>query len=257
MAFESIEDHIVILGWSERVQRIIRELRNDEHLASGDLKPILVITSDRLPAVEIPFQRVYVIYGQLDDLSVLERANLPRAASILIPSLDPANPRHDGETIFKLLAVIGVCPQARICVEMASANHTELLNRLSNAGLLQKQIEFVAVESIAERLMAQAAINRGVTRVYNHLISFTEDSNEIYVVDIPPTWVGRTFRELMNDCFERGIILVGFESGPDLQINPADRGLRFQAGDRAWFIAYNKAAVLRIVDPTSLTPADK
>lgn len=252
MAIESIEDHFVILGWSDRVKRIIHELRNDEHEASGDLKPILVVTTDRSASIDLPFERVYVIYGQLADPRVLERANLERASTVLIPALDPNNPNQDGESVFALLAVLSVCPKAQVCIELVKGAHTEVLERISRMGLFSHNIEFVAVESISERLLAQSAINPGVTRVYDHLISFTEESNEVYVVDLPPAWIGKSFRDLAGHSFERGIILIGYESAGVMGVNPLERGYIFKAGDRAWFIGYNKADVLKVVDPARL-----
>ena len=257
MVKESIEDHIVILGWSDRVQRIIHELRNEEHEASGDLKPILVVTTDRTASIDLPFERVYVIHGQLADTRVLERANLSRATTVLIPALDSSCPDQDGDSIFALLAVLAVCPQAQVCVELTKGAHTEVLERTRAAGFFGSKIEFVAVESISERLLAQSAINPGVTRVYDHLISFTEESNEVYVVELPPNWIGKSFRQLAEHSFDRGIILVGYEANGAMAINPVDRDYIFQSGSRGWFIGFNRADVLKVVDPAKLKNSDR
>ena len=38
--YSSIEKHIVILGWSERVQRIVGELRSEEQSSGSETRPI-------------------------------------------------------------------------------------------------------------------------------------------------------------------------------------------------------------------------
>lgn len=253
-SFASIEDHIVILGWSSRVRRIIAELRNEEHRGSNDLKPILLIIPEHDPSIEIPYERVYIVYGRVNDPAVLKRANLDRASALLIPTALGDTSALDGESIFSLLSALTVNPKIRACVEIAQADNSETLEQIRMKNLTTGEIEIVSFELIAERLLAQAAINRGVTRVYNHLLSFTEDTNEIYVTELSPKWIGKRFRDLAAEGFEQGIILIGYESDGTLAMNPENRDYVLQARDLVWFIALNKTTGLKVTFPESILP---
>ena len=250
--FSSIENHIVILGWSTRVPRIIEQLRNDVHRASNEIRPILVVIEDYQEQIRESYEHVYYVYGRLNDPQVLQRANLEKAHTVLIPTSLSEMQAADGESVFHLMAVLAVNPNVRVCVELASAEGAEALDHIRRNNLRSGDIEIVSFESLAEKLMAQAAINKGVTRIYDHLLTFDPETNEIYVVQLGPRWAGATFRALSAECFERHVIVLGIERGVELLINPADREMVLQAGDAVWYVALNKAAGIELINPALL-----
>lgn len=239
--YETLENHIVILGWSERVERVIRELRTDIHRSSGDLNPILIVVPSSEQPIEVQHERVYFIYGRINDPLVLMRANLDKAKALLIPTALKETSISDGESVFSLLAALTVNPNIRACVEIASMNNGETLQHIRSNNLRHGDIEIVSFESLADRLLAQSAINPGITRVYDQLLSFEGEGNEIFVLPVPADWHGRTYRKLSAQCFESEMIIIGYESGDKLFVNPRDRDYPFQPGDLVWFIAHDKA----------------
>lgn len=249
---ETIANHVVILGWSERVERIVAELRNEVHRASGDIRPILVITESKDTTVIGNYERVYFMFGRINDIEVLRRANLSQAHSLLIPATLPEASAADGQSVFSLLAALSVHPSLRVCLEVSRSQNGTTLAHIRRKNLSAGDIEIVSFESVAERLLAQAAVSNGVTRVYDHLLSFGEDSNELYVSVISPRWSGKTFRDLSGACFGHQVILLGYEHLDELVLNPKDREYIFAAGDKAWYMAYSRAAGLEIIHPECL-----
>lgn len=245
----AIRDHIVILGWSDRVRRIIRELRDEVHRASNELKPILIVTPDPSVINDSAFEHVYFIYGKITDRSVLKRANLSQASMLLIPTVYQELRHADGETVFSLLSALSVNPSIRVCVELGCADNGITLEEIRKRNLTHGDVEIVSFESICERLLAQCTINRGVTRVYDHLLSFSETTNEIYVSDLSEYWHGKTFRQVSAQCFEEQVIVLGFEREAELFLNPQNRDMMLQTKDRIWFMAFNKAAGLKVLHP--------
>lgn len=253
---ETISNHIVILGWSERVERIVSELRNSVHQASGDIRPILIITDSKDTSVVSNFDRVYFMFGRANDVAVLHRANLAQAHSLLIPASLPEASAADGQSVFALLAALSVHPNLRVCLEISRSQNGESLAHIRRNNLAAGDIEIVSFESVAERLLAQASISNGVTRVYDHLLSFGEDSNELYVSELSPRWVGKTFRDLSIACFENEVILIGYDHQDDLVLNPRNRQYVFTPADKAWYMSYNRAAGLRVIHPEFLERLD-
>ncbi len=249
-SIQSIRDHIVILGWSERVQRIIHELRNEIHRASGDMRPILVITELEGSSIRLDLERVYFMYGRLNDINVLKRANLAQAHTLLIPATLHETEVADGQSVFSLLAALSVNPALRVCVELSRAENGETLSHIQQHNMSKGDIEVVSFESVADRLLAQAAISNGVTRVYDHLLSFGADSNELYTTPLDQRWIGKTFRALSSACFDKEVILLGYQHDADLVLNPKNREYVFSPGDCAWFMAYNRAAGLAVINPS-------
>ncbi|MBX7144906.1 MAG: NAD-binding protein [Oligoflexia bacterium] len=241
-SIQSISGHIVILGWSRRVERIVRELRNDVHRLAGEMRPILIITEQSLSQTKTDFERVYFLHGRYNDMEVLRRANLDTAHSLLIPTTIPEADAADGQSVFSLLAALSVNPSLRVCVEVARAESSDTLSYIRRKGVTEGDVEIVSFESFAERILAQTAVNRGVSRVYDHLLSFGTDSNEVYMLPLPANWHGKTFRALFQHCFEREVIVIGFERAGQLCLNPKNRDTLLAPDDAIWFIAYDKAA---------------
>ena len=251
-SFGTLENHIVILGWSPRVGRIVRELRNEVHGGIEIQKPILIITADDLESLHVPYEKVYLIQGRVNDPEVMRRANLSRASSLLIPTVLHDTSASDGETVFALLSALSVNPSLRVCVEIAQAQNGVTLDQIRRQHLAAGDIEIVSFESVAERLLAQAAINPGITDVYDHLLSFSPTTNEIYVADIAPQWAGKTFRDLAQACFEHEVILIGYQNGGEPVLNPKNRDYVFSAATRVWYIAYNKFDGLKVINPAAV-----
>ena len=250
--FKTIEGHVVILGWSDRVPRIIAQLRNSVHRRSNDLRPILVVVPHYDETIKVAFEQVYYLYGRLNDPAVLRHANVAKAQMVLIPTPMKNAAAEDGEAVFQMMAVLAINPEMRVCVELASAEDAAALDHIRCQSLKQGDIEIVSFEAVAEKLMAQATVNKGITRIYDHLLSFGEDSNEIYVSDLDERWLGKSFRTIAAECFDRGTILIGYERGGEMVLNPRDREVIVQRGDRVWYIAYNKAEGLEVLNPEAL-----
>ncbi|MCB0355069.1 MAG: NAD-binding protein [Bdellovibrionales bacterium] len=241
----SFENHIVILGWSRRVERIIRELRNEVHRSSNDLRPILIVVPTPRADIQSRFERVYFVYGHINDPEVLARAQIARAHTVLIPSLPIEDRSLDGEAVFSMLAALSVNSKARLCVELANAENSEILEKIRKDVLTNPGIEIVSFETVAEFLLAQASVNPGITRVYSHLLSFSEDTNELYVAELPSTWAQQSFQSLAHHCFDRGVIVFGFERDGQLQVNPTKRDVTLQPEDKIWFMALSKSDGMR------------
>lgn len=239
---ETIKDHIVILGWSARVERIIRELRNEVHRISDDIRPILVVTpSPAHPAGDL-FENVYFLHGNLNDVNTFKRAYMDRAHMILIPcQTESASDKSDALSIFTLLCLLSASPDSKVCIEFASADNGRTLELIRDRNLTSKNVEVVSFESVSERLLAQCAVNTGVIEVYNELLSFSPDSNELYVAALPRHWVGKSFRELALHCFEREVIVIGYR-GEKLVLNPKNRDYVLEQGDLIWYLSFNKGA---------------
>jgi len=248
-------DHIVILGWTERVTRIIAQLRDDVHRGSNDIKPILIITDQSVDRVALgdSFEKVYFLHGHPNSPEVLQRADLHKARALLIPSSSLQNSQSDGNAIYSMLSALALCPNLPVCVEISSPQNEGVINLAIKSKMIGEDIEVVSLESVCEQLMAQTAINKGITRIYSHLLDFRETSNELYVATLSPTLSGKSFRELSLLGFDRGAILLGYEKDGELVLNPLDREIILNSPDQVWWMSYNRRDGLLIYSPESLS----
>ena len=247
-------NHIVILGWSERVTRIITQLRDNVHRGSNDIRPILIVTDESIDKLSLRenFEKVYFLHGHPNSIEVLGRADLHKARALLIPSSSLQNAQADGRAIFSMLAALTLRPDLPVCVEITSPENENVINLAIKSQMIGDDVEVVSLESVCEQLMAQTAINKGITRIYAHLLDFSEVTNELYVATLSPTLSGKTFRELSLLGFDNGAILLGYEKNGELTLNPPDKDTLLNSPDLVWWMSYNKHDGLLIYSPESL-----
>lgn len=246
-----MQNHVVICNWNDLGDQIIRELHAE---VLGDARPVVIVTDnpEEVPRPEAraandPYRNVYVIPGDPTSDRVLARANTAEADTAIVLA-DPREGNHaDTKSVLTALAIEAIEPSVHTIVELRSSRNQIHFEHTSVD-------EVVCVDELTEKLIAQSALTHGLSELYTQLLTATEDTNEVYVIDVPGSFVGRPYRELeraLIDYDAEDVILVGLQTiekladagevihdwrgkplrGPVLCINPADPS-RVPAGSR-------------------------
>ena len=214
------EGHILVLGWSSKIETIVSELvianENQE-------KPCIVILADK-DKVEMEDElrekikdtkntRIICRSGNPIDINDLEIANPYDAKSIII--LDSNNENSDAEIIKVILAITthrkGRTAPYHITAEIEDEKNMEVARMVG-----RDEVELVMSDEFISRIMVQTSRQSGLSVVYTDLLDFEGD--EIYFTD-EPTLYGKTFREAMF-AYDTSS-LIGFQLPDDsIQLNP-------------------------------------
>ena len=265
-----LTDHFVVCNWNDLGDSIIRQLHAS---VVRDPRAVVIVTDqpENVPraepeAGEDPYHNVFVIPGDPTSDKILARANIAQADTAIVLS-DPREGEYaDTKSVLIALAIEAIEPRVHTIAE--------LLHSRSRIHLRYTQVdEVVCVDELTEKLLAQAALTHGLSEFYTHLLTATEDTNEVYVVDVPESCVGRTYREIeqaLADYEDADVILVGVQTegvkvsggkkvynrhaeeiatqiltvNPPARQHPAadspqvDRDYRLERGDRLFVIAY-------------------
>jgi len=276
-----LRDHYVICNWNDLGDAIIRELHAS---VLGERRAIVIVT-DRpqdVPQTEPesdddPYHNVFVVPGDPTSDRVLARANIEQASTAIVLSDPREGRRADTKSVLIALAIEAIEPRVHTIVELLSSR-SRIHFRYTHVD------EVVCTDELTEKLLAQSAITHGLSDLYLRLLTATEDTNEVYVVDVPEPFLGRTYRELEHALVEyacEDIILVGVqteeaktEDGQPvynhhaqeihtrvLTINPhcldnlppgsphKHRDYILQPGDKLFLIAYNPPGLDRLEPP--------
>jgi hypothetical protein len=104
--------------------------------------------------------------------------------------------------------------------------------------------EIVSAGDFALRIMAQSALTPGLSKVYGNLITVSEETNEIYQLGVPPTYLGKTFEELGTAILghrssKNPSILIGVKSKGKIMLNPKkDSFDTFEEGDEIFLVSF-------------------
>ena len=224
MAHFEMDHHLVLCNWGDRGLAWIREVHSK---IIQDKRPVVII-HDRPEEIDLPDQQdepafadVYIVKGDPTNEVVLRRARVPLAHSVVVLVDDRQGEHADGKTILTCIAIRNICksePQPNVAVECRNPNNR---HHLRKAGA----DEIISSDDLGLRLLARTALFHGMTHLYQELLTVGRDANELFVLEVPETLVGRDFIEasgmfLRHRDDKRSCLLVGIQRGETMILNP-------------------------------------
>ncbi|MEN9713880.1 MAG: hypothetical protein RLZZ164_544, partial [Actinomycetota bacterium] len=226
-------NHTLILGWSNRVFPILKELA----VANENVrKPVVVIFSNQTRdfmedeiesrAEGLGKLKVVTRTGDPTNPADLKRVNVSSAKSIIVLDADETG---DATVVSTVLAVKAVNsnPNTRIIAEVDDANTAEALQTATQGAVIS-----VRSHDIIARVTAQASRQPGLAAVVLDLLDF--DGDEIYFENVPAL-AGKTYAEALLSFNEASVIGLVDEKGVT-HINP-DQKTKLTAGTKIIAIA--------------------
>lgn len=240
----NLNDHIVICNWNEKARPIIREL----HASIIKDKRLIVVVSQQAEAADLPekdddptFEDVFLVRGDPANEIALKRAGVADAYSVLILA-DPAEGHlADARSILIAMAVrsVGAPRQVHICVEGIDPTNVDHLRRAGAD-------EIVGASDFAMMLLAQSSLAHGLSTVYRNLLSVSSETNEIYMLPVPESFVGKSFQDLGAAMFQKRqddnpAILIGAVTQDGILVNPKQQDLgEFHPDDSVIVVALER-----------------
>jgi voltage-gated potassium channel len=243
---KSLERHIVMCNWHDSGDRIIKELHST--LAAPDTD-IIVITEADLNEPELrqspEYERVYFIKSDPTMHEVLKRARAHYAKSVIILA-DPTCSDPDAKTALISLAI------TKLERELSEKPH--IIAEVTNPHKVQHLVdagvdEWVCSTDYSLGILAQAALYGKISDVYQQLLTYSNETNEIYLVSsdkYPQHFLGKGFQEvaeLLNTQrnTHNPVILIGVKRNDQVILNPRkDEFSRFQQGDTLIVMSFDQ-----------------
>ena len=246
--------HLVLCNWSPRALDWIREV----HSGIVDDKRPVVIVHDRPDDVALPdkqddaaFNDVYIVKGDPANEVILRRAKVPQAHSVVILSDETQDQHADGKTIVCCIAVKNACVGERQPNIVAECQDPKYRSHMRKAGA----DEVISAADFGLRLMARASLFHGMTRVYQELLSVRRDANEMYLVTVPPQFVGMDFVAAANVFLPdrtnlKACLLIGLCRSDKMMLNPIDgEAGPLQKGDQLILLSQTLPDLSRLHPP--------
>ena len=214
-------NHTLILGWSEKIFTIIKELVEAN---ANQRRPCIVILSekDKVEAEEeiksrVPSTRntkIVVRSGSTLESSAAEMVNINEARSIIVLSPEVENP-----DTYVIKTVLGITngrhrreEPYHIVAEIRDERNIEAAELVGN-----NEAVYVLSEDLISRVIAQTCRQSGLSVVYSDLLEFEGD--EIYFEKLPENLVGKTYKDSLF-AYETSSIIGVFTADGEVEINP-------------------------------------
>lgn len=176
--------HTVVLGWNDRIVRVIREL-----IEANESEPSAVVAvlaqldkeeMDRFLELQIPpgeraTTRIVTRSGLPSDPTVLKTVSPRTAKSVIALCPDPWTGRSDLDVVKAALATVVESPESTLPI-VAEVSGPENLDILSDVA--PDRVLPVHADDILAKIMVQCSRTQGLALVYQEILSF--EGAELY-----------------------------------------------------------------------------
>ena len=239
-----LNNHIVICNWNRMGDKIVRELH------SPVVKPkreILVITQSEINEEELrlnlEYEKVFFLRSDPTAEQVLKHACVEDAHSVIL-LCDEKIPDPDAQNALIALAISAQTQENKhkpwIIAELKDPKRE---SHLKVAGVN----EWICASDYALGIIAQCALEKGLSTVYSNLLKISDDTNETYIItEYPKAFIGKNFQELAalindNRSTETPYILIGIKSEGEVILNPRRNSFdKLKAGDALIVISFDQ-----------------
>ena len=132
---------------------------------------------------------------------------------------DEESPNPDTTNFMLAASIERINPHVHTVVEISQSSYLE---HFQGTGV----DEMICVDEIAEKIISQSCLTHGLSTLYLHLLTASEDTNEIYIIPAPEATHGNTYRDVRRaiGTFEgESLILLGFLAHVDNTQVPSTR----------------------------------
>lgn len=202
------KDHIVICGWNQHTEEVLQVLTT---YGTIDDTPIILInelTVDDIDSFKLKYNKYNLKFlrGNYVHEDVLLRANIAKAKfALIMADTSGSHPldRIDERTTLAALTIKSIAPKVKTIAELLDGENRQHLKRANVDEII------VRGEHVGS-LLASAINSPGLPKIFSSILSLT-DTNKLWRVEIPRSFIGRTFKELSTFYREKQhAILLGF-----------------------------------------------
>jgi voltage-gated potassium channel len=231
--WQKLEGHLIICGWNRKAEIIVRQYKDS---ACSPQMPVVVIAEmEGAPPFSDQTLRAHTQFLNEDFTKVeaLEKAGVHRAAKCIILS-DTSKGRKDRDadarTILAALTIEKLNHEVYTCAEINRREYAQHLE-MGNVN------DYVVGGEHSAYLLAQAAITRGVMRIFDELLTYEENANKFLKCKVSAKWDGKPFEELLVHLKKtQDALLIGVsDSHGHVRVNPIN--LMLHEGDELVVIA--------------------
>ncbi len=201
------KDHIVICGWNQYTEEVLQVLTTHGTMANTPIILISELSVDDVDSLRLKYDNYNLRFlrGNYAHEDVLLRANIAKAKFALILADTAGNhpkDRIDERTTLASLTIKSIAPSIKIIAEILDGENKPHLKRANVDEII------VRGENIGA-LLASAINSPGLPKIFSSLLSLG-DGNKLLRVEIPRTFIGKTFKELSSFYREKQhAILIG------------------------------------------------
>lgn len=229
------DNHYIICGWNSHGGTII------EQLYQAGYKICVVADLEKNPLPDSDGKH-WLKGDPSSDKTLKEMANIEKAKGVIILANNPDG-RHkddiDAKTILTALTIRSI--EEEIGKDIYTV--IELLDQKNKPHAQHAKVdEIIFSDDFAAKLVVMTATNRGITKVFDDLMSFDEEGCEFYTHETPQELVGKTFDDAIVYYRTKNALPIAIipSSNPSKPLVNPPATERLISGSKVTYIAKNE-----------------
>ncbi|MFC4323440.1 potassium channel family protein [Litchfieldia salsa] len=199
--------HIIIIGWNERVKETISQIKEI------DPQMDIILIDETLETNPFPSNHFHFIRGKPFNDEVLIKAKAEEASTILITSDQSKDEvQADMSAVLTLLAVKGINPHIYSIIEILTFNQVKNAERAGADEIIQ-------TNKLTSSVMINSLVSHGMSNALSQMLDQLRGSKLTYL-EITFDLVGKTFGECSRLLLQEKKLLIGIKRGGQTMVNP-------------------------------------
>ena len=198
----NLSGHIIICGWNFQGEMITKVLLDNSSKPRRDV--VVLANSNQRPTKN---EQIEFVQGDPTQDEALISAGVKTADSVIVlTDLTKLANEADAEALMIVLAVESINRNVHTSVQIINSSNRRHMER-AHAD------EIICLDQIGGNLITASAINHGISKIVNELLTFNSGS-EFYRYDgkLSDKVVGTEYAEVVQMLAKQHIILLGFET---------------------------------------------
>lgn len=207
MATKKLKKHFIICGWKENTQQIILDILT----VNNNISPSSIVLINQADSQLIEnlksnpkLSKIKFIRGDYTNEAILMKGNIQNAKTVLILSditMGNTPQEIDSRVVMTAITIESITKNAYVIAELLD-NKFEKYLKMSHVDevLLSRQYNRI--------LLANSSTASGISHIVNDLIS-VENENPMTTMNIPETFVSKTYKDLFDHFVEKKYLLIG------------------------------------------------
>ena len=217
-----LEGHIILCGWNDRTQEILKDLRADSRSAA---RPIALVADVETNPASDDDHLCFVRGKETDD--DLRRAGIGKAKTVVLVGDRSRDYRErDAKAVLAVLTVKDLNPSAYVIVELAGEENVRHCERA-------KVDEIIVGADLCSRVISTATLDHGISKVLHELLS-AQKGQDLKTHPVPEGYGGRKFIDVFSElkCRKDMIALAIQPHGAGEIVTNPHAGRLVEADDR-------------------------
>ena len=219
---KKFKKHIIVCNWNNKSEDVLKQLIEAK---KNDKTKIIVLTASKIKKHNLlKSDNLLFVHDDPTQPRTFSDLNVAKAESVILLS-DENSDTPDEKNVLIALAIKKIEKSKNIDVTVIS----ELVNPEREKHLLSSGVdEIISETGYSAGIIAQSALFPKMSEVYRRLLTYSDDTNEMYYVKkYSPEFIGKDFftiSKLINEKRlekqQSPVLLVGIKHEEQIMLNP-------------------------------------